>query len=402
MRERECGERDSFCDAERLGDAELIAGLKRCVAQERVGTARLLVHFGEVDARGLFRDQGYDSMFAYAVIGLHMSEAEAMVRIRVSRLGRAFPVALQMLARGEVHLTALKLLAPVLTRDNLGLLDEARFKSKQQVLELLAKHFPKPDAETSIRRLPVRLADAVTRVEPQAIATRAATDATATAEARAATDARAASEASAATAGPDATVASNERPASFFQLTPPSAASVVALSPGRYKIQFTVDVRVRDKLKLAQDLLRHQVPGGDVALVVERALDLLIASRKKQLFAETDKPRRLPRTSESSRAHDDAQVVCSRSDPARASRHIPHAVRREVVARDGVQCCFVGPDGRRCPARGRLEFHHQVPYARGGPAASDNVQLLCRAHNALMAERDFGLGFMRAQLGRSP
>jgi 5-methylcytosine-specific restriction endonuclease McrA len=384
MRERECAERGSFCDAVQLGDAELIAGLKRCVAQERVVTARLLVHFGEVDARGLFRDQGYASMFAYAVIGLHMSEAEAMVRIRVSRLGRVLPVALQMLAHGEVHLTALKLLAPVLTRDNLGLLDEARFKSKQQVLELLAKHFPKPDAETSIRRLPVRLADGVMRVEPEAIATRAA------------------AEARAATAGPDATVASKERPASFFQLTPPSAASVVALSPGRYKIQFTADERVRDKLKLAQDLLRHHVPGGDVALVVERALDLLIASRKKQLFAETDKPRRLPRTSESSRADDDAQVVCSRSDPARASRHIPHAVRREVVARDGEQCCFVGPDGTRCPARGRLEFHHQVPYARGGPAASDNVQLLCRAHNALMAERDFGLGFIRAQLGRSP
>jgi hypothetical protein len=46
-----------------LDDQELIAGLKRCVAQDRRLTARLLVHFAEVDARGLYRDQGYESMF---------------------------------------------------------------------------------------------------------------------------------------------------------------------------------------------------------------------------------------------------------------------------------------------------------------------------------------------------
>jgi hypothetical protein len=483
MRERECSERDLFCNAERLDDEELIAGLKRCVAQERAVTARLLVHFGEVDARGLYRDQGYDSMFACAVIGLHMSEAEAMVRIRVSRLGRAFPLALQMLARGEVPLTALKLLAPVLTRDNLGLLDEVRFKSKQQVLELLAKHFPKPDAETSIRRLPSRVVDGVTGhgaalplmaagkespkdaavvavvearsvlrpescaaersqlcearletsssapsvfpgvsavtelralsalaqahppsvpVEASAVAEvhapSAAVEASAVAEVHAPS---AAVEASAAAVA-DATVALPSRPVSTFCLTPPCAAGVVPLSAGRYKIQFTADERVRDKLKLAQDLLRHQVPGGDVAVVVERALDLLIALRKKQLFAETSKPRRLARSAESQRAVDDGRLARSRSEAARLSRHIPHSVRREVVGRDGVQCCFVGPDGARCAARGRLEFHHQVPYARGGPAASDNVQLLCRAHNALMAERDFGQGFMRAQRGPCP
>jgi hypothetical protein len=83
-----------------------------------------------------------------------MSESEAGLRIRVSRLGRQFPVALEMLARGELHLTALKLLVLVLTRDNLWLLEAARFKSKQQVRELLASQFPKPDAPSSIRRLP--------------------------------------------------------------------------------------------------------------------------------------------------------------------------------------------------------------------------------------------------------
>jgi hypothetical protein len=49
-----------------------------------------------------------------------MSESEAGLRIRVSRLGQEFPEALQMLARGELHMTALRRLAPVLTHGNVG------------------------------------------------------------------------------------------------------------------------------------------------------------------------------------------------------------------------------------------------------------------------------------------
>jgi hypothetical protein len=49
------------------------------------------------------------------------SESEAGLRIRVSRLGREFPEALQTLARGELHLTALQVLAPVLTDGTIGL-----------------------------------------------------------------------------------------------------------------------------------------------------------------------------------------------------------------------------------------------------------------------------------------
>jgi hypothetical protein len=167
-----------------------------------------------------------------------------------------------------------------------------------------------------------------------------------------------------------------------------AASREIPLSPGRYKVQFTADQRLHDKLNQAQELLRHQVPSGDIAVVFERALDLLIALRKKQLFAQTDKP------------HTPPKPLTPPADEFRAadSRHIPHAVRREVLARDGEQCCFVGPDGRRCLARGMLEFHHRAPYARGGAATADNIQTLCRAHNALMAERDYGRTFVRRRI----
>ncbi|HET6336811.1 MAG TPA: hypothetical protein VFG30_26485 [Polyangiales bacterium] len=117
-------------------------------------TARLLVHLGEVDSRGLFRDLGFSSMFDYAVQALHMSDAEAWLRIRAARLGREFPTALTMVARGELNMTALKLLAPVLTASNIELLEQARFKSKLELQMLIAAHFPQPDVPSAIRKLP--------------------------------------------------------------------------------------------------------------------------------------------------------------------------------------------------------------------------------------------------------
>jgi hypothetical protein len=368
--------------AQQLGDEQLIARLKRLVAQDREVTAQLLVHFGEVDARGLYRDQAYHSMFEYAVQALHMSESEAGLRIRVSRLGRQFPVALEMLARGELHLTALKLLAPVLTRDNLWLLEAARFKSKQQVLELLAAHFPRPDAPSVIRRLPGPSLDrsapatvqptlpevsrlSVSASGPQPLAAERTRESAPCALPGAPPPSVPAEHAGESNPPAPPTAAASAAPASaarsapssvssFGPVTASAASSETPLSPGRYKVQFTANQRLHAKLKQAQELLRHQVPSGDVAVVFERALDLLIAERKKQLFAQTTKPRTPP--ADKPRKPD--------------SRHISHAIRREVLAREGEQCSFVSPDGRRCGARGRLEFHHRMPYARGGPAAT--------------------------------
>ena len=68
-----------FEEVARLADAELIVGLQRWVRADRSLTARLLVHLAEVDARGLYRERAWPSMFAYAVEELHMSESEAYV-----------------------------------------------------------------------------------------------------------------------------------------------------------------------------------------------------------------------------------------------------------------------------------------------------------------------------------
>src|SRR5262245_41457141 len=105
-----------------VADSELISRLRRLVRADQTLHARLLVHLGEVDARGLYREHAYASMFAYCLGELGMSEAEAYLRIQAARLGRQFPRILPLLAQGALHLTAIKLLGPHLTAANHALL----------------------------------------------------------------------------------------------------------------------------------------------------------------------------------------------------------------------------------------------------------------------------------------
>ncbi len=131
-----------------------------------------------------------------------------------------------------------------------------------------------------------------------------------------------------------------------------------------------------DKLRRAQSLLGHTVPSSDIAQVLDRALDALIAKLEQRRFAATARPRTTRR-----RGNGDA-------------RHVPAEIRRQVWKRDGGQCTFVGENGHRCEARTRLEFDHVQPFARGGQATPTGLRLRCRAHNQLEAERTFGSAFM--------
>ena len=77
-------------------------------------------------------------------------------------------------------------------------------------------------------------------------------------------------------------------------------------------------------------------------------------------------------------------------EEAPKGRHVPADVKRQVWSRDAGQCAFKSGDGRRCSETGCLEYHHVVPFAAGGKATVDNLELRCRAHNGYEAERFFG------------
>jgi hypothetical protein len=65
-----------------------------------------------------------------------------------------------------------------------------------------------------------------------------------------------------------------------------SAASVTPLAPERFALQLTIGGATQEKLVRAQALLRHQVPSGDLAEVVDRALDALLDKVEARKFGK--------------------------------------------------------------------------------------------------------------------
>jgi hypothetical protein len=246
-----------------------------------------------------------------------------------------------LLANGSVNLTAIGLLAPHLTPENhRELLDSAHHKSKRDVEHLVASVRPLPPVPSIVRKLPTPKPPADVRVDPGVA------------------DSSSAVSSAPSLASPD-----------------PRSAVVGPLAPDRYKVQFTASRETYEKLRRAQDLLRHAIPNGDLAAILDRALTLLLADLEKTKLAATKRP-----------------LATRESSPE--SRHVPAAARRKVWARDGGQCAFVGTNGR-CTERGFLEFHHVVPYAAGGEMTVENLELRCRSHNAYEAERYFGPPLLR-------
>ena len=295
---------------ESLSDDELLVEVARLAKCERQATALLIASLAELDARRLYLGQSCSSLFTYCTHVLRLSEHAAYGRIEAARAARRFPVILELLANGSVNLTAVGLLAPHLTPENHGeLLDSARRRSKRDVEHLVASLRPLPSVPSTVRKLPSPKPPEAVHGEPAALRN-------------------------------DVALA----PAPCCASPPARPAVVGPLASDRYKVQFTVSRETYERLRRAQDLMRHAIPNGDVATIFDRALTLLLADLEKTKLAATERPR-----------------ATRGSSPG--SRHIPAAVRREVWARDGGQCAFVGTNGR-CTERGFLEFHHVVPVRR--------------------------------------
>ena len=321
-----------------VSNEELQASLSRLLGAGARLDARIVAHLAEVDARRLHLLVGCSSLYDYCRKRLGLSEYEAFTRIAVARVARKHPIVFGMLERRELHLTAICEVRDFLTAENhRALLEDVSGKTKLQIREILARHFPQADIPANVKKLPA--------LDP--------------------------------------------------------------LSPGRYRLLLTLSAEQKEKLELARDLLSHANSSGDLAVVVERALDELIERLEKRRFGQTRPSSNAHKEQANSVRHSDrsqlSEPKASELDPGvgsgiepncvagqRRRNHIAHAVRRELLARDGGRCTFVGCDGTRCDARAFVQFHHRHAWARGGGDTADNLTLLCFAHNRLLAEQDFG------------
>ena len=298
----------------RLSDSDLVAEVTRLAHCERRATVCLISHLAEFDVRRLYLGAGFSSLFTYCTEILRLSEHETYNRIEAARAARRFPILLELLNDGRLSLTTVRLIAPHLTGENRQeLIAAASGKSKREVEEMLARRSPRPAIPSSVRKLPAA-------------------------------------------------------PAPVVSPPPSRRPTLDPLGPDRYAIKFTASAATREKLRLAQDLLRHVIPNGDPAEIFDRALTALLNDLARKKLAAVRRP------AKKNRRH------------SASSRYVPATVKRAVWLRDGGQCAFRSQSGRRCSERGFLEFHHVQPYPAGGQATIENIELRCRAHNAYEAE----------------
>ena len=344
-----------------LTDDDLMAAAPRLAGYEREVTAQLVAHLAEIDARRLYVPAGYSSLYTYCRERLGYSEDAAHNRKVAARVARRYPAVIDRLADGRLSLTAVKLLAPVLNDDNWeAICTEAAGLSKRDVEKLVVRLEPEPDVPSTIRRLPAK-SIAVPGRPPDG------------------REGPVTPAAAAAGAGVRAASETGGEPARGVLTAPAPRPIVAPLAPERYRVQFTIGEETEKKLRRIQQLLRREIPSGDPAAIFDLALDLLLAkteSRKEGTLSKANPAKARARTVR---------------PLAPGSRRVPAATRRVVVPRDGGQCTYVSPDGRRCTARVYLEFHHAgVAFARGGGPDAANIALHCRAHNAWEGRRLFG------------
>ena len=340
---------------QRLSSADLLAATRDLVRKSWGVEADLLLHLAEIDERKLYLERAFPLMFAFCVDELGFSEDAAYYRLTVSRAARRFPAMVDAVRAGTIHLAGLRLLVPHLTEENhREVLAQAAGRSKREIEEIVARLAPLPPVPDSIRKLP---SPADGAREPIPLLAR-----------------------SPIAARPPAPPVSGSAAASGLG----HRGVVSPLAPERFRVEFTASAAFRDKLRQAQDLLRHRIPDGSMAAVLEQALDVLIDLVTKERFGMVRKPRSAPED----------------SDGEASSRHIPDAIKRAVYERDGGQCTFVDEHGKRCPETGGLEFEHQQGFARTREHDPKHMRLLCRAHNQHAAEQMYGREFMEAARAR--
>ena len=367
-----------------LSDRELLRETRNLVRHERHLQGAVIDHLAEIEARGLYLQRGFSSLFDYAVRELGYSDAAAARRIGALRLCADQPDAREGLRDGSLTLSAAAELQWAFDR-------QRRRGSISGTAAIAPAGTPAPDSAPAVPLPPAEpepplVLDAVGR---QKLVEEAA--------------GKSARQVRRMLADLDPELA---RPAD----------RVRPLGDGRYELKATIDAECQQGLEQLRGLLSHVDPrmtmGQLVGRVVQEALDRHDPSRPPRRARGGSRPAdakaNAPRTPTPEQAQGSSApaakhaarpadtVAAPKTDPdaghhaastpesqsCASGRAISAGVRRQVWQRDGGRCSYVDPQtGRRCNSTHLIEIDHIVPHALGGGADPGNLRLLCGAHH---------------------
>jgi hypothetical protein len=359
-----------FKKLEKLTTTRLNQEATQLVLSEKRSMAALVAHLAEIARRKAHLKLGYKNLFDYCVRKLGLSEGSAGLRIQVANVCREIPAILEALSENRITLSVAGLLAPHLGADNAGeLLSLCEGKTKSEVKEILVALNPKPVVESGIRRKP--LPGQNRRTQPEESSRE----------------------------GPG----SNEPPLGpGGSLSFESTSTVEPARPEIYNYRFAAGKAFRDKVERLGEVLGIERPERHLEELFEKALDIALDRKDPRKKHERRMKRTAARESSSTRpAENTPEDKKDKEDvtpPSPRSRHIPAEVRERVLERAGYQCEYRSGE-TRCTQRTGLELdHYEVPYGKGGDHSEENLRVLCRRHNLLCAEQEYGEDFVREKI----
>jgi hypothetical protein len=149
--------RDLFAALKALGVETLEDQVQRLARRGRRDNAALIARLVVLEDLGVHLERGCSSMFVYCMRILNFSAGEAYNRMAAVHAARRFPIILRMLACGDLHMTAVRLLGPRLTPENhMDVLAEARHRTQPEIEQIVARLRPLPPVPERVRKIPAR------------------------------------------------------------------------------------------------------------------------------------------------------------------------------------------------------------------------------------------------------
>jgi hypothetical protein len=345
-----------------LDSNALTLRLAELAGEEREVQVDFLLHLAEFEARRVYVELGFSSLWSYCLEVLHLREGAAGRRIGAMRVLVRFPNLEAPLRDGRLSLSTIVVLGSVLTGENVGaLLARAAYRTKREIEEIVVSLKPRPAPAPGLRKLPARAPAGAPTVLALEIREAAPERSEPSAENRDRAPAIAAN--SAESPVPQAPAIERRRP-----------TDLEAVAQDRWSLRAMVDRDFKQDLETLRCLLAHKIPDGDLTEVLREAIRCAVERHGKRRGA-------VPPSRKASRP----------AAPARKTHEPSAEVKREVWERDGGRCTYVAPDGRRCDCRFKLEYDH---IAETKPATVANTRLRCRTHNVFHAEQTYGRAHM--------
>jgi 5-methylcytosine-specific restriction endonuclease McrA len=321
-----------------LSGSELLKRTCDLVADERRATMDLIEHLREIERRMLFLETGHSSLFEFAVKHLGLSEGSAQRRISAMRLIRDIPEAKAKLESGEISLSNASQIQTVFRASKIaGRQDERSGKSSVQKMSMSSK------------KEILEKVSGMTQRECQA---------------------------------------------ALLELAPAIAPKLMErdrqVSEERFELKLIISKELHEQIDELKMLLSHALQQGGTSELLEYLVKQEIVRQKKRHgvphlpVEETTPPDPLRL-----RAQDDSGTSSAaapmRNETNRSRKAIPRSTQREIWRLAKGCCQYPG-----CESRYRLELDHIVPHAQGGSDATENLRLLCRAHNLGHALESYG------------